>query len=152
MQLVKTLDMSSPEGFVFRPGSLAFNQFDLGGVLYHGNYFHLYEATREAWLQSIGLPYCRYVERAEHLAVTESQQSFLSPIFYGDEIEIVLSVTDLRSVSFTCLYEISRNNKVIHRASTSHAFVGPATNRKLVLRRLPDELKLHLKKLELKRT
>ena len=69
-------------------------EFDLGGVLYHANYFHLYEKAREAYLESLGLPYPSLVEKGFHLAVTNSEQEFSKPIYYGQELELKLEISE----------------------------------------------------------
>lgn len=111
------------------------SEFDIGGVLYHANYFHIYERSREAFLKSIGYPYPQLVEQGTHLAVTESHQQFHRPVTYGQSIEISLWLTALRSCSVTFNYlfhdiqnwkltgEINTEHKILHEAWTTHAFV-----------------------------
>lgn len=112
------------EGFgrSFRP---RLGEFDLGGVLYHANYFHLYEETREALLRQIGLPYSKLVEDGFHLAVAESSQEFVKPIFYGQEVKVILSIQDITQASAIFYYEIidTKTAELLHEAWTKQVFV-----------------------------
>ena len=103
--------------------NLRLGEFDLGGVLYHANYFHLYETAREAMIAEEGLHYSSFVAKGQHLAVINSSQIFHAPIFYGQALTISLSIPELRKASLTFAYEIFSNNKLLHSATTSHAFV-----------------------------
>ena len=126
---------------------LPLSEFDIGGVLYHGNYFHLYERGREAWLRACGIPYESLVKGGWHLVVTASRQSFLKPLSYGHSVDLFLWISTLRRASITIEYAVRHSISyttsgsedcsllvtvpafyneadIIHRASTTHAFVG----------------------------
>lgn len=93
---------------------LPLHAFDLGGVLYHANYFHLYEQAREAFLRDAGLPYPALVAESQFLAVRESHQDFRAPIYYGDELTLLLWFTDLRKASVQVHYSIHSRSKHAH--------------------------------------
>ena len=112
--------------------SPSLGEFDLGGVLYHANYFHLYEQGREALLQQIDFSYSLLVKGGFHLAVVESHQNFIAPITYGQSITLNLWVSDLKKASLVFHYQLAicadhdaQNSavKVIHQAWTRHALV-----------------------------
>lgn len=128
------------EGFSrsFRP---RLGEFDLGGVLYHANYFHLYEETREALLRQIGLPYNKLVEDNFHLAVVESSQEFIKPISYGQEVKVILSIQDITRSSAIFYYEIidTRTADLLHEAWTKQVFVQRLDNG-FKPRRWPEKL------------
>ena len=102
-------------------------EFDLGGVLYHANYFHLYEAAREALLREAGLPYPQLVQSGCHFALTASSQEFKNPIFYGEKLQLYLWTTALKRTQVTCRYLIETGDenerKVVHLAETKLVFV-----------------------------
>lgn len=106
----------------FKP---SLREFDLGGVLYHANYFHLYEQTREAFLKQAGHPYPKLVEDGFHLAVSESHQEFIKPIYYGQEIKVFLTIDDLKKTSAVFYYEIidTATAELLHEAWTKQVFV-----------------------------
>ena len=119
-------------------------EFDLGGVLYHSNYFRLYERARERLLEEIGIPYSQLIKEKSHLAVIESRQKFHAPVTYGQKVELSLWISELKGSSLRFQYVISSEEKeILHRATTRHAYVtqdedgfqprafGPALARKL---------------------
>jgi len=101
------------------------SEFDLGGVLYHANYFHLYERCREALLTKEQLPYHKLVESGAHLAVIESHQNFMLPVYYGDSLKIELTIEELKGSSLKCCYLIfnSKSATPIHSAWTRLVYV-----------------------------
>ena len=126
--------------FTFKPHIISLSEFDIGGVLYHANYFHLYEQAREALLHELGFPYSAIVGRGQHLAIVESEQRFLKPITYGQSIEIGMRCQELKSASLTFAYVFYAKDLVVHRACTRHAFVAKDENGVFKPTRLPPEL------------
>lgn len=113
--------------FCYTASRIRLGEFDIGGVLYHANYFHLYEEAREALLSAIGSPYPAIVAAGGHLAIAESSQKFLRPVVYGDEIIVEIAVTELRRSSFVFEYTLARAqapDEVIHVATTRHVYVA----------------------------
>ena len=111
--------------FLHEIPNIRLGEFDLGGVLYHANYFHLYEAAREAFLASAGVPYYSLVSNSQHLAIVETSQKFLAPVLYGARLELWLWLTDLKRASVTFNYELLaiESKATIHRATTTNVFV-----------------------------
>lgn len=103
--------------------NLRLGEFDLGGVLYHANYFHLYEMAREEFLRHSGTPYAELVKNGQHLAVVESQQKFLKPIFYGMPLQIELTACSVKRASISFQYRIFSKDVLLHKAITIHAFI-----------------------------
>lgn len=123
----------------------------MGGVLYHANYFTLYEKAREALLKSIDFPYDKLTKENIHLAIFETSQKFHEPIFYGNNITLKLNAKNIRSASFELIYEIfhATNGKKIHEAATRHVIVH-TTKKDLKPIKIPAKLRLALKKIEIK--
>lgn len=126
--------------FILEFDDISLREFDLGGVLYHANYFSLYEKTREAYLKKIKIPYPSLVSAGFHLAITETSQKFIAPIYYGDKIKIELKSTKVASASFEFDYLFKKENIEIHTAKTKHVYVD-VTNKKLDPKRMPKALK-----------
>mgnify|MGYP005865724483 CR=1 FL=1 len=123
--------------------NIRFGEFDLGGVLYHANYFHLYEQVREEFLLQGPLSYPTLVAEGCHLAVVESAQKFLKPIRYGEQFTVNLSVERLKRASFDLCYTFVREEELLHTAITSMVFVK-ATDGALKVSPLPQELRVYL--------
>lgn len=117
----------SPRAFEFR-GEIPLAEFDLGGVLYHGNYFRYYERAREAFLAKHQTPYSALIDQGFHLVVTETQQKFIKPIRYGESLLLKLHATELRQTSVALRYSIYHNTTLVHYATTQHALIQTANN------------------------
>ncbi len=105
---------------------LRLGEFDLGGVLYHANYFHLYETAREAFLRQGGYPYSKIIENDSQIAIVESHQKFHRPVYFGRPISVRLSISELSKVSLVFDYEIEERQSEknpVHEASTKCAHV-----------------------------
>ena len=118
---------------------LRLGEFDLGGVLYHAHYYHLYEEIREAFLRAQGIPYSSLVAVSHHLAINEAHQNFLAPIFYGEALTTKLWTSDVKNSSFCFHYEISNPGGPAHYGWTRHVFVKTAGGFKV--ERLPEKLR-----------
>lgn len=110
--------------FNFELNTIPLEKFDMGGVLYHANYFHLYEQAREEFLRQAGLPYSTLVKNSEHLAIVESHQKFLAPIYYGDKVELRLSFSELSKTTAKFNYQLFIENTLVHEAWTKNVLVS----------------------------
>lgn len=81
-------------------------EVDLGGGVYHGNYYHFFESAREAMLEEIGFPYTKMMEKENHLAVAEAKCKYRIPLQYNDSIEIRSKFTKISSRSIHVSQEI----------------------------------------------
>lgn len=84
-------------------------EVDLGQAVYHGNYFHLLELGREAFLRDLGYPYRRFMEQELHLTIVEASCSYRRPLLYDDLIEIRTRVEGWRSRSLAFSQVIYRH-------------------------------------------
>lgn len=80
-------------------------EVDLGQAVYHGNYFHLFEAGREDFLRSLGFPYREFMSRELHLTIVGLSCSYRKSLLYDDEVDIYtgISWTRKRSLGFSQL-------------------------------------------------
>jgi len=99
-----------------------FGEFDLGGVLYHANYFHILEQIREAFLANGPMNYPSLVQNNSHLALVESRQKFLKPIHYGDSLKAELTFSEVKSVYAVAEYRLF-TDQTLHLAQTKLVYV-----------------------------
>lgn len=101
-------------------GKLRLGKFDLGGVLYHANYFHVYETAREALLEHADFPYAAIMDREMHLPLVESHQSFIRPVRYRDSLAVDIWLSELKqsSFKFNYLITVAGAAQAVHRAWT----------------------------------
>lgn len=123
-------------------------EFDLGGVLYHANYFHLLEEIRESFLRSIDLPYSELANIGIHLAVINSELNFHKPIRYGDQLdaEMIVDLIGKTRLKFTYIINNTTENSKIFSGSTTHTAVAidPET-KSFKVSKVPEELGNKLK-------
>ena len=125
--------------------NIPLEKFDLGGVLYHANYFHLFEQAREKFLELSNLPYPSLVKENSHLAIVKAKVDYVKPIFYGDKIKIELSTSNIKKTNFFFHYKTSHSstNELYTSATTKMAFV-----KNLVPTKMPEQLVVALNKVE----
>jgi len=81
-------------------------EVDLGQAVYHGNYYHLFELAREAFLRDLGYPYKRFMEQQLHLTVVETACSYRRSLHYDDLVEAHTSILwrRRRSLAFSQIF------------------------------------------------
>jgi acyl-CoA thioester hydrolase len=132
-----------PERYSLSIPWVPLSEFDLGGVLYHANYFHLYEKSRETLLHENGLPYPQFVAEGSHLAIAESHQEFLKPVFYGQVLALEIFFSELSNASVRANYSIldAQSRQLLHRAWTKLVFVKLQTDKAFKPCKLPESLR-----------
>lgn len=83
-------------------------EVDLGHAVYHGNYFHLFELAREAFLRDLGHPYLQFMEHELHLTIVDVSCTYRRPLHYDDLIEIHTAVLGWRKRSMALSQAIFR--------------------------------------------
>lgn len=141
--------MASP--FLYKHEHLRLGEFDLGGVLYHANYFHLYELAREAFLRSGPSPYPELVRDGYHLAIAEAHLSYDAPILYGQPLIVRLSTREVQRATAVFHYQIdvskSETSKAVHSGWTKNVLVQ-ATEHGLRPARFPEGLQTFLQSIQ----
>ncbi len=95
-------------------------------VVHHSNYARYLEEARLHLMDQMGLPYDKLEQMGIIIPVLELHDYYIKSVGYGDIIEIVPRIVKLSSVKFTLKYNIYRSgtDELLHRAETSHAFLG----------------------------
>ena len=96
-------------------------EVDLGQAVYHGNYFHLLELGREAFLRDLGYPYRHFMAQQLHLTIVEASCSYRRPLLYDDLIEVHTRIDGWRSRSLTFSQAITRNEGLNGRVLCTEA-------------------------------
>ncbi|MFP5212750.1 MAG: acyl-CoA thioesterase [Acidobacteriota bacterium] len=84
-------------------------EVDLGNAVYHGNYYHLLELGREAFLRELGYPYKKFMDQEMHLSVVEASCNYRKSLHYDELIEIHTGVLWWRSRSMAFAQLIMRD-------------------------------------------
>ncbi len=83
-------------------------EVDVGGGVYHGNYFHLFEVGRDDLFRSLGFPYRRLMDGGMHLTVAQLSCAYFKALHYDEEVSVVTGIRELRSRSIHVIQRIDR--------------------------------------------
>ncbi len=83
-----------------------FSETDMAGVMHFSNYFRWMEEVEHAFLRSLGMSVV-YKHNGEEISWPRVHVSceYLAPLYFEDQIEIQMNITDIREKSLT--YEAS---------------------------------------------
>lgn len=103
---------------------------DQMGIVHHSNYIRYYEAARCSMMNSLGLSYADVEKAGIMMPILDVQSKYLSPLYYGEEITVRVTLRDIPSARVTFYYEvINSQSKVVNRGSTTLGFMYADTRR-----------------------
>ena len=108
----------------------------LGNHVYYARYLDLLEAARGEFFRRLGFSCLALQQQETVFQVTECSLKYLKPARYDEELEIRLTLSDVRKVRFQFNYEIFRGADLLLTGSTVMVCVGTDEKPKLI----PDEL------------
>lgn len=91
--------------------TVRFAETDLMGVVHHGAYVIWFEAGRIAWMEAAGMPYAEIAQGGHHFAVTGIQAEYRTAAHFGEPIQVVTRLAQLRSRQVSFTYEIVQPNQ-----------------------------------------
>jgi len=111
---------------------------DQMGIVHHSNYPIFFEEARVYWLEKFDLAYHQLEKDGLMLPIYDLQLKYHAPAYFGDNLNVEVSLSDLSSVKIKFDYRIyNQNEKLITTGSTILVFMD-ATSRKPI--RCPNEL------------
>lgn len=121
---------------------------DAAGVVYNANYLRLFEIGRSEMMRENGCSYKDIEDKGFYLPVTEAFSRFKAPAKYDDLIVIETSITELKQLTCTFSYKITRDDggdkrKLLAKGYTVHA----AVTKEGKLTRLPKEVMAQIESL-----
>jgi acyl-CoA thioester hydrolase len=119
------------------PIRVIFGDTDQMGVVYYANYLRYFEASRAALMRHLGFAAADLERWGIGLPVIEAHCRYLRPAGYDQLIEVVVSVTKARTVSFRMDYRIERDGELLAHGYTRHACIASSSGRPT---RMPPEL------------
>jgi len=96
---------------------------DQMGVMYHANYFRLFEIGRNEYFRRKGVLYRDMEKKKVFLPVKEAWCDYINGARYDDVLEIVCTITKSTRSSILFTYQIFRDGDLLARGTTRHAFV-----------------------------
>jgi len=115
-----------------------FGDTDQMGVVYYANYYRYFEASRAAFLRSLGRSQGDLERWEVALPVVESHCRHRLPAHYEDLLAIEVEIDRVRGASMRFVYRVMRGEELLAEGYTDHACVHTATG---ALRRMPEELR-----------
>jgi len=100
-----------------------FDETDAMGIVHHGRYLGFLEIARVEWLRKRGIRYADWAARGRHLAVVEAACKYMQPAHFDDELDVEVTLSELRSASLRFAYVIRRDGDVLTDGMTRHACV-----------------------------
>ena len=107
---------------------------DAMGIAYYANYLIWFEVGRTEWMRALGPSYSELEQSGLFLPVIKVSCQYKAPARYDDELTVITWIESLRGVRVAFNYEIHRDEQLIARGNTEHAFVNEK-GRPIVLRK-----------------
>jgi len=84
-------------------------EIDIGGGVYHGNYFHFFEIARDDFFRHLGFPYKRLMDEYRmHLTVAQLTCAYFAPLNYDDVVTVATGIEEIRSRSILVIQRIDK--------------------------------------------
>lgn len=105
---------------------VSYGETDTMGVLYYGEYFHIFERGRNSFIRSLGVSYATVEERDLFLPVREAHCRYRAPARYDDLIQMRLFISAFGKASLSFGYTLYNEDKqkVMATGFTQHACVN----------------------------
>jgi YbgC/YbaW family acyl-CoA thioester hydrolase len=135
------LDKTHPD-YVFSTG-IAMRHTDAAGIVFFPRYYEMMHDAFEAFLGSRGLSPAQILKESTYfLPVVRCECEYRSPLFWGDPVDIQITVREIRRRSFTLGYRFVHGHKVYAAGATTHVTADKASKKSIAL---PEELLKALK-------
>ncbi len=110
-----------------------FDQVDPGGIIYFVEIFKLMHQTYEELLESFETEENYFDSEKFVLPIVHTEADYIFPLKLHDEIEIKVSVSELRESSFELSYSVEHSGRLAIKGKTVHVAVGKKDFKKVKL-------------------
>ena len=111
-----------------------FGDLDGAGIAYYPNLVnYLHEAFEDFFVGHVGRPYPEVYREGLGFPTVKVEMEFLSPVHYGDRVDIGITVERVGRSSVQLLYEGSVDGRPVFRARNIGVVVDMRTFRSLAL-------------------
>jgi 4-hydroxybenzoyl-CoA thioesterase len=100
---------------------------DAAGIVFYPRFFEWYDLATEALFDSLGLPWPELFpsEGIVGVPIVESGSRFVSPVRYGDTLDIRAVVAWVKATTFRMEHELSIDGRLCARGFEVRAWVKP---------------------------
>lgn len=122
---------------------------DQMGIVHHSNYYAWFEVGRTEFIKDSGMTYTEIEKEKIMFPVVESGCKYIEGAKYEDKLIIETFIEKLTPAKAIFSYNIirERDNKILAKGSTTHAFVDSETFRVVNLKKKNPEIWRKLTKL-----
>ncbi len=113
---------------------------DAGGVVYFANYLRFFEKSWFRHLLSIGISIPDWERDGTYVIVKAVSLDITEKLFYGDEIAVETSVSEVKNAYFVLDHKVSKNNKNTAKGRTTMVCIDANGKPK----RIPEDFKARL--------
>ncbi|MGI9540463.1 MAG: acyl-CoA thioesterase [Flavobacteriaceae bacterium] len=107
-----------------------YSETDQMQFVHHSNYLKYFELARLEWLSSLGVSYAEMEQEGILMPVVSATLAYKTPLYYGDEFEIIVKLKNLPKATLEFEYVIvNQKDEIICKGSTILAFLSPNTKR-----------------------
>ncbi len=107
-----------------RKKKIYFDQIDAGGIIYFAELFKLFHQVYEEFLNSLNTKENYFKSRDFILPIIHSEADYIKPVKLHDDLEISVSVTQLRESSFELSYFGKCSGNLMAKGKTVHVLVN----------------------------
>lgn len=115
---------------------------DKMGIVHHSNYYIWFEASRDEFIEKIGLSYKQIEDMNIMMPLVETSCKYIEAAKYGDEVLIKTFINELSGAKVIINYEVfnTSNSKLLAKGSTTQVFVNSTDFKIINLKRKYPEL------------
>ena len=123
-----------------------FYNCDPAGIMFYGNIFFFCHSAYENLISSLNLPFDYWNNDDFAVPIVHSSADYLKPLITGDEIDIEISVTQLKESSFELSYNcMNLKGEMCAEVKTVHVFINKQTWKKTKMdAEIKEGLRQHL--------
>jgi acyl-CoA thioester hydrolase len=118
-------DLIIPNAPITIETDVRFAETDQMGVVHHSSYIVWFEMGRVAWMKAANMPYTEVAGSGYNFAVTAIHAAYRAASRFGDTIQIVTRLANLRSRQVEFTYEIrnAADQTLLATGSSEHICV-----------------------------
>lgn len=115
---------------------------DKMAIVHHSNYYIWFEASRDEFIEKIGLSYKQIEDMNIMMPLVETSCKYIEAAKYGDEVLIKTFINELSGAKVIINYEVlnTSNSKLLAKGSTTQVFVNSTDFKIINLKRKYPEL------------
>ncbi len=107
---------------------------DAAGRIFFANQFTLVHDAYEQLLENLGFSFQSMLKGGKYfLPIVHAESDYKTQLTVGDQILISVKVAHIGETSFTFVYTLKRDNKLVGTAKTVHVTVSAKTHKKMPL-------------------